>query len=84
MWLDGVPTSVDFVRDDHSRIVTSYTSAACVLFDLETTKAVTRLDTDQVRSIKSIKIKLYSLLNCVKSLHSLEMMTILIKFEHGY
>ena len=28
-------------------MVTSFTSAACVLFDLETCKAVTRLDTDQ-------------------------------------
>ena len=44
---DGIPTSVDFVRDDSSRMVTSYTSAACLLFDLETGKVVTRLDTDQ-------------------------------------
>ena len=45
---DGIPTSVDFVRDDPTRMVTSYTSAACLLFDLETGQAVTRLDTDQV------------------------------------
>ena len=45
---DGTPTSVDFVRDDPSKMVTSYTSAACLLFDLETGQAVTRLDTDQV------------------------------------
>jgi len=44
---DGTPTSVDFVRDDPSKMVTSYTSAACLLFDLETGQAVTRLDTDQ-------------------------------------
>merc|ERR1712071_71225 len=44
---DGIPTSVDFVRDDPTRMVTSYTSAACLLFDLETGQAVTRLDTDQ-------------------------------------
>ena len=46
--LDGVPTSVDFVRDDLNRMVTSYNSAACILFDLETGQPVTRLDTDKV------------------------------------
>ena len=50
-FLDGTPTSVDFVRDDPNRMVTSYTSAACIVFDLETGQPVTRLDTDQVRSI---------------------------------
>ena len=45
--VDGTPTSVDFVRDDPNKMVTSYTSAGCVLFDLETGQAVTRLDTDQ-------------------------------------
>jgi len=37
---------VDFVRDDPTRMVTSFTSSACILFDLETGAAVTRLDTD--------------------------------------
>lgn len=37
------------MRDDPNKMVTSYTSAGCVLFDLETGQAVTRLDTDQVR-----------------------------------
>ena len=46
--LDGIPTSVDFVRDDPNRMVTSYNSAACILFDLETGQPVTRLDTDKV------------------------------------
>ncbi|XP_046649582.1 striatin-like isoform X2 [Daphnia pulicaria] len=44
---DGIPTSVDFVRDDLNRMVTSYNSAACILFDLETGQPVTRLDTDK-------------------------------------
>ncbi|EFX86240.1 hypothetical protein DAPPUDRAFT_208467 [Daphnia pulex] len=44
---DGIPTSVDFVRDDPNRMVTSYNSAACILFDLETGQPVTRLDTDK-------------------------------------
>lgn len=42
-----MPTSVDFVRDDPNRMVSSYTSAACLIYDLETGVAVTRLDTDQ-------------------------------------
>ena len=47
MRIDGTPTSVDFVRDDPNKMVTSYTSAACLIYDLETGVAVTRLDTDQ-------------------------------------
>lgn len=45
---DGVPTSVDFVRDDPNRMVTSYNSAASVIFDVETGQQVMRLDTDKV------------------------------------
>lgn len=45
---DGVPTSVDFVRDDPNKMVTSYTSAAGIIFDVETGQQVIRLDTDKV------------------------------------
>lgn len=41
---DGVPTSVDFVRDEIHRIVASYSSSHCVIFDMETAKSVIRLD----------------------------------------
>ncbi|KAK4002370.1 hypothetical protein OUZ56_004204 [Daphnia magna] len=44
---DGIPTSVDFVRDNLNQMVTSYNSAACILFDLETGQPVTRLETDK-------------------------------------
>lgn len=41
---DGVPTSTDFVRDDMDRIIVSYTSGNCIVYDLETTKPVLRFD----------------------------------------
>ncbi|KAG5893066.1 hypothetical protein JTB14_014845 [Gonioctena quinquepunctata] len=41
---DGIPSSVDFVRDEPNRIVASYSSSHCVIFDTETGKAVTRLE----------------------------------------
>ncbi|CAH1985182.1 unnamed protein product [Acanthoscelides obtectus] len=41
---DGIPTSIDFVYDEPNHIVASYTSAHCVIFDLETGKPVVRLD----------------------------------------
>ncbi|XP_075225036.1 connector of kinase to AP-1 [Lycorma delicatula] len=44
---DGVPTSVDFVRDEAERMVAAYNSAHCVLFDLETTKPILRLESSQ-------------------------------------
>lgn len=50
--LDGIPTSVDFVRDNLNQMVTSYNSAACILFDLETGQPVTRLETDKVKIYK--------------------------------
>lgn len=43
---DGVPTSVDFVYESSNQFVTSFNSASCVIYDLETGKTVTRLDTD--------------------------------------
>ncbi|XP_060530536.1 striatin isoform X2 [Cylas formicarius] len=41
---DGNPSSVDFVRDEPNRIVASYTSSHCVIFDAETSKPVLRLE----------------------------------------
>ncbi|XP_073988906.1 connector of kinase to AP-1 [Rhodnius prolixus] len=41
---DGVPTSCDFVRDETDKMVAAFTSGHCVLFDLETGKPVTRLE----------------------------------------
>lgn len=41
---DGVPSSVDFVRDEGNRVVAAYNSSNCVIFDTETAKALVRLD----------------------------------------
>lgn len=41
---DGVPSSVDFVRDEPNRIVASFASSHCVIFDVETGKPVVRLE----------------------------------------
>lgn len=41
---DGVPTSADFIRDDMNRIMVSYTSGSCVVYDIETLKPVLRLE----------------------------------------
>ncbi|XP_064600023.1 striatin-3-like isoform X2 [Liolophura sinensis] len=44
---NGVPTCVDFVRCDPSQMVVSYTSSNTYIFDLETGKQVTLLETQQ-------------------------------------
>ncbi|XP_059614600.1 striatin isoform X2 [Phlebotomus argentipes] len=41
---EGVPTSVDFVRDEADRIVVAYPTARCVIYDTETGKAVVKLE----------------------------------------
>lgn len=41
---DGVPSSVDFVRDETNKIVAAYNSAHCVIYDTETAKPVVRLE----------------------------------------
>ncbi|CAD7078740.1 unnamed protein product [Hermetia illucens] len=42
--LEGVPTSVDFVRDELDRIVVAYNSAHCIIYDTETGKQVVKLE----------------------------------------
>ncbi|GAB0091424.1 striatin [Sergentomyia squamirostris] len=41
---DGIPTSVDFVRDEADRIVVAYPNAKCVIYDTETGKPVVKLE----------------------------------------
>ncbi|XP_055714149.1 striatin isoform X2 [Phlebotomus papatasi] len=41
---EGVPTSVDFVRDEADRIVVAYPSAKCVIYDTETGKVIVKLE----------------------------------------
>ncbi|XP_049826044.1 striatin-3 isoform X2 [Aethina tumida] len=44
---DGIPSSVDFTRDDTNRVVASFSSSHCVVFDTETAKPVVRFESTQ-------------------------------------
>jgi len=43
----AMPTSVDWVKDDHSHMVAAYNNADCVIYDIETGNPVIKLDTMQ-------------------------------------
>ncbi|XP_043200414.1 striatin-4-like [Amphibalanus amphitrite] len=43
----GVPSSVDFVHEDCSHMVAAYTSGRCAVYDLETSKVVMQLESNQ-------------------------------------
>ncbi|XP_028147840.1 striatin-3 isoform X1 [Diabrotica virgifera virgifera] len=51
--IDGIPSSVAFVRDEPNRIVASYSSLNCVIFDTETGKPVTRLESTAPDGVNS-------------------------------
>ncbi|XP_068200212.1 striatin-3-like isoform X1 [Palaemon carinicauda] len=51
---DGVPTSVDFVYESTNQFVCSFNTANCVIFDIETGKPVTRLDTEPDQGSNSL------------------------------
>lgn len=44
---DGIPSSVDFVRDEVDRIVVSYNTAHCIIYDTETGKQIIKLESQQ-------------------------------------
>ena len=46
----GVPTSVDFIRTETSQMVASYSSAQCIIYDLETAAPVVSLDSAKTYS----------------------------------
>lgn len=50
---EGVPSSVDFVRDEADRIVVAYnnTSSHCVIYDTETGKPVVKLESSEMSSM---------------------------------
>lgn len=50
LFSDGLPTSVDFMYESSNQFVTSFDSANCVIYDLETGKPVIRLDTESTDS----------------------------------
>lgn len=41
---EGIPTSVDFINNDNSRIITSFGHSHHILYDLETSKSIGRFD----------------------------------------
>ncbi|XP_066145136.1 striatin-3 [Euwallacea fornicatus] len=56
---DGVPSSVDFVRDDSSRIVASFSSSHSVIFDVETGKQLLRLESTSQDGVTLSAKKIY-------------------------
>ena len=44
----ALPTSVDWVRDDLTHMVTAYSNADCVIYDIETGNPIIKLETTQV------------------------------------
>ena len=46
----GVPTSIDFIRTETSQMVAAYSSAQCVIYDLETAAPVVVLDSAKTYS----------------------------------
>lgn len=44
---EGIPTSVDFVRDQSDRIVVAYSSTHCIIYDTETGRQVVKLEASQ-------------------------------------
>lgn len=44
---DGIPTSIDFIRDELDKIVAAYQNSYCVVYDTETRKTVLRFEAQQ-------------------------------------
>uniref|UniRef100_A0AAR5P7L5 Striatin N-terminal domain-containing protein n=1 Tax=Dendroctonus ponderosae TaxID=77166 RepID=A0AAR5P7L5_DENPD len=58
---DGIPTSVDFVRDEPNKIVASFASANCVIFDAETGKQVVRFEASNDDGVSLNALRVYKL-----------------------
>ncbi|XP_011160828.1 striatin-3 isoform X1 [Solenopsis invicta] len=50
---DGIPTSVDFVRDEPHKLVVAY-EGACVIFDSETGAIVARLEANETKGVNRV------------------------------
>ncbi|XP_043264228.1 striatin isoform X2 [Colletes gigas] len=50
---DGIPTSVDFIRDDPHKLVVAY-EGACVVFDTETGESVARLEANETKGVNRV------------------------------
>ncbi|XP_072753299.1 striatin-3 [Anoplolepis gracilipes] len=50
---DGIPTSVDFIRDETHKLVVAY-EGACVVFDTETGAIVARLEANETKGVNRV------------------------------
>ncbi|XP_053979694.1 striatin isoform X2 [Hylaeus anthracinus] len=50
---DGIPTSVDFIRDDPHKLVVAY-EGACVVFDTETGENIARLEANETKGVNRV------------------------------
>ncbi|XP_015188139.1 PREDICTED: striatin-3 isoform X2 [Polistes dominula] len=50
---DGIPTSVDFIRDEPHKLVVAY-EGACVLFDSETDAVIARLEANETKGVNRV------------------------------
>ncbi|XP_076228776.1 connector of kinase to AP-1 isoform X1 [Nomia melanderi] len=50
---DGIPTSVDFIRDEPHKLVVAY-EGACVVFDTETGESVARLEANETKGFNRV------------------------------
>ncbi|CAG9797047.1 unnamed protein product [Chironomus riparius] len=60
---EGIPTSVDFVRDETDKIVVSYKSAISIIHDLETGKPLLKLTPNRMSSPKDSSKYIYRILS---------------------
>ncbi|CAG9762459.1 unnamed protein product [Ceutorhynchus assimilis] len=58
---DGIPSSVDFIRDEPNKVVASFASSHCVIFDTETGKPVLRLESTSQDSVNLSAKKIYKI-----------------------
>ncbi|XP_022905740.1 striatin isoform X2 [Onthophagus taurus] len=56
---DGVPCSVDFVRDEPNRIIAAYSSSNMVMFDTETGKPAVRFESGQDNATTAANKQIY-------------------------
>ncbi|XP_031770932.1 striatin-3 isoform X3 [Apis florea] len=50
---DGIPSSVDFIRDESNKLVVAY-DRACVVFDTETGESVARLEANETKGVNRV------------------------------
>lgn len=59
---DGIPTSVDFARDESDKMVCAFSSGQVVLYDLETARPITRLESGVEVTIAFVYVRMILIL----------------------